>query len=65
MIIAPLMAPIVSLSYAIKSLVILGFAVIAAKALDWMMWRAIRRVSGSISIDMVDQIALIIRRPQF
>ncbi|MEA3411804.1 MAG: mechanosensitive ion channel family protein [Pseudomonadota bacterium] len=49
----------------IKSLLILCLALIAAKVLDWMMWRVIRRITGSSSIDLVNQISEMMRRPLF
>lgn len=48
-----------------KSLLILGFALIAAKALDWLMRHVIRRITSNTRIDIDDEIAAAMHRPLF
>ena len=51
-------------SYA-KSLLILGFALIAAKAFDWLMRHGIRRITANTRINIDDEIAAEMHRPLF
>jgi small-conductance mechanosensitive channel len=51
-------------SYA-KALLILGFALIAAKAFDWLMRRVIRRFTSNTRIDIDDEIAAAMHQPLF
>jgi len=49
----------------VKSLIFLCMTLIAAKTVDWTVWRVMRRLSDRISGGLVDQIAMTIRRPVF
>jgi len=48
-----------------KSLLILGLALIIAKAFDWLMRKVIRRFTGSTRTDIDDAIAAAMHRPLF
>lgn len=49
----------------LKSLLIMCFALVAAKGFDWLMRRVIRRFTSNTRIDIDDEIAAAMHRPLF